>query len=100
MATPTPTILAVFGTRPEVIKLAPVLEALRGHASRARTVLCATGQHRQLVEQAMNIFGLQPDINLDVMEANQSLTGLTARLFERLGAGALVREGGFEPPSP
>lgn len=80
------TILAVVGTRPEVIKMAPVLEALRRHPASPRVVLCATGQHRELVDQTMAVFGLTADVRLDLMEPDQSLAALTARLFERLGA--------------
>jgi len=79
------TILAVAGTRPEVIKMAPVVDALRRCGSRARTVLCNTGQHKHLADQAMAIFNLHPDISLDVMQPDQTLAALTARLFERLG---------------
>lgn len=84
------TVLAVIGTRPEVIKMAPVVEALRSRPSPARVVLCATGQHRELVDQAMAVFGLTADVRLDIMEPDQALSALTARLFERLGA--LTRE--------
>lgn len=79
------TIVAVIGTRPEAIKMAPVIAALRDRAPECRTVVCTTGQHRQLVDEAMAIFGLRADLNLDVMEPNQELSTLTARLFERLG---------------
>jgi UDP-N-acetylglucosamine 2-epimerase (non-hydrolysing) len=79
------TILAVVGTRPEVIKMAPVIDALRRCPERARVVVCATGQHRELVGQAMAVFGLCADVHLDIMEPDQALCTLTARLFERLG---------------
>ena len=78
------TILAVVGTRPEVIKMAPVLQALDAEGARARTVLCSTGQHRELVDQALRIFDLRPDVSLDVMRPNQTLSQLTARLTQAL----------------
>jgi UDP-N-acetylglucosamine 2-epimerase (non-hydrolysing) len=78
------TILAVVGTRPEVIKMAPVLQALDAEGARARTVLCSTGQHRELVDQALRIFDLRPDVSLDVMRPNQTLSQLTARLAQAL----------------
>lgn len=81
-----PNVLVVVGTRPEVIKMAPVIDALKRCATRTRTTVCATGQHHQLVEQALAIFGITADVNLGVMEPAQSLSTLTARLFERLGA--------------
>jgi UDP-N-acetylglucosamine 2-epimerase (non-hydrolysing) len=73
--------LVAFGTRPEVIKLAPVVEALRGHADLA---VCATGQHREMSAQALEAFGIVPDIALDVMRPDQSLNQLAARLLAEL----------------
>ncbi len=91
-------VLVVFGTRPEVIKLAPVIEALRQSAGpdayathRAAStsvafdpVICFTGQHREMVEPFLEIFDLKPDYDLQVMQENQPLAGLTARLLVRL----------------
>lgn len=74
-------VLVVLGTRPEVIKLAPVIEALRGHAD---TVVCATGQHREMLVQAFEAFGIVPEVALDVMRPEQSLNGLAARLLTEL----------------
>jgi UDP-N-acetylglucosamine 2-epimerase (non-hydrolysing) len=78
------TVLVVVGTRPEVIKMAPVVCALREASGRARTVLCSTGQQRELVDQALAIFNLRPDVALDVMEPDQPLARLTAKLFQSL----------------
>jgi len=84
-------VLVVFGTRPEVIKLAPVIEALRQQAGAAdasnasfQPVICFTGQHREMVEPFLEIFDLKPDYDLHVMQENQPLAGLTARLLVRL----------------
>ncbi len=89
-------VLVVFGTRPEVIKLAPVVEALRQPAGRDtrndddanavafEPVICFTGQHREMVEPFLEIFDLKPDYDLHVMQENQPLAGLTARLLVRL----------------
>lgn len=74
-------VLVVAGTRPEVIKLFPVIEALR---PKADTILCTTGQHRELLTQALAAFDLVPDIALDVMEPGQSLNRLAARLIEQM----------------
>jgi UDP-N-acetylglucosamine 2-epimerase len=72
-------ILVIFGTRPEAIKLAPVIAAGRQQPGLdVRT--CVTGQHRQMLDQAMAIFGVTPDIDLDLMKPNQDLATLTARL--------------------
>ncbi len=83
-------ILVVLGTRPEVIKLAPVIAALR--ASRSLSVrLCVTGQHREMLEQTLEAFGILPDDDLAVMEPEQDLSDLTARLLPRL-RDILIRE--------
>jgi len=75
------SVLSVVGTRPEVIKMAPVILALNQHPDEIRSVLCSTGQHRQMLDQALTLFGLEPDYDLDVMQPNQTLSDLTARLF-------------------
>jgi UDP-N-acetylglucosamine 2-epimerase (non-hydrolysing) len=79
-----PKILTVFGTRPEAIKLFPVVRALQA-AGGMETVTCVTAQHRGLLDQVLAIAGLSPDIDLDLMEPGQSLDRLTARLLTGLG---------------
>jgi UDP-N-acetylglucosamine 2-epimerase (non-hydrolysing) len=82
---PDRKVLIVFGTRPEAIKLFPVVAALRATPGLVvRT--CVTAQHRELLDQVLAIAGLTPDVDLDVMEPGQSLYRLTARLLEGLGA--------------
>src|ERR1700754_3209230 len=79
-----PRILTVFGTRPEAIKLFPVVAALKARGDLdVRT--CVTAQHRGLLDQVLSIAGLTPDIDLDIMEPGQSLDRLTARLLIGLG---------------
>jgi UDP-N-acetylglucosamine 2-epimerase len=78
------TVLVVFGTRPEAIKLAPVIAALQAKPN-VRTVVCSTGQHREMLRQVTDLFDITCDVNLDVMEPDQSLSALTARLFTTLG---------------
>lgn len=73
-------ILCMVGTRPEVIKMAPVILALR-RTPWAVVRVCATAQHREMLDEALEIFGIVPDIDLDVMRPNQSLSSLTARLL-------------------
>ena len=95
-------ILVVFGTRPEAIKLFPVINALAAAPGIAvRT--CVTAQHRGLLDQVMTIAGLIPDIDLDLMEPGQSLDRLTARMAKE-GRGVIVylREGsvGVAKPTP
>ena len=77
-------ILCVFGTRPEAIKLFPVVRALRAVPG-LTVVTCVTAQHRGLLDQVLAIAGLVPDIDLDLMEPGQSLDRLTARLLTSLG---------------
>jgi UDP-N-acetylglucosamine 2-epimerase (non-hydrolysing) len=79
-----PKVLVVFGTRPEAIKLFPVVQALEANGGLAvRT--CVTAQHRGLLDQVLEIAGIVPDIDLDVMTPGQSLDDLTARLLTGLG---------------
>lgn len=77
-------ILNIIGTRPEAVKLAPVLKELN-RKENASSVLCVTGQHREMVGQVLNLFEIPADYDLDVMEYNQDLTQLTATLLCRMG---------------
>ena len=76
-------VLLVFGTRPEAIKMAPLVHAARLDGSLELRV-CTTGQHEELVQQALRFFEIQPDYRLSVMRPNQDLAGLTARILESL----------------
>lgn len=78
--------LIVVGTRPEAIKLAPVVAACRARPAEIETVVCLSGQHRELIAPLVEYFQLAPDIELDVMRPNQGLALLTARLLEQLEA--------------
>ncbi len=77
-------ILVVFGTRPEAIKLFPVIQALAAQP-RLAVRTCVTAQHRGLLDQVLAIAGITPDIDLDLMEPGQTLDRLTARLLTSLG---------------
>jgi UDP-N-acetylglucosamine 2-epimerase (non-hydrolysing) len=77
-------VMLVFGTRPEAIKLFPVVLALRAVPG-IDTRVCVTAQHRGLLDQVLEISGITPDIDLDLMQANQSLDQLSARLLLGLG---------------
>lgn len=77
----TKKVLVAFGTRPEAIKMAPVVRALQADP-RAEVVVCATAQHRQMLDQVLEIFKIIPDEDLNVMEPNQSLPRLFSRLLE------------------
>jgi UDP-N-acetylglucosamine 2-epimerase (non-hydrolysing) len=78
-----PRIAVVFGTRPEAIKLAPVVLALRADA-RLETLVCVTGQHRTMLDQTLDTFSIAPDADLNVMQPGQTLAGLTARAITQL----------------
>jgi UDP-N-acetylglucosamine 2-epimerase (non-hydrolysing) len=76
-------VLSIFGTRPEAVKMAPVVRALsqtRGIEAR----VCVTAQHRQMLDQVLDLFGIIPDIDLDLMQPDQSLADLTAAVFRFL----------------
>lgn len=79
------SVTVVFGTRPEAIKMAPVVLALRAEPTIATRVV-VSGQHRQMLDAVLAVFGIRPDADLDVMTANQTLAGLTAKLLSALDA--------------
>ncbi|MEO8350063.1 MAG: UDP-N-acetylglucosamine 2-epimerase (non-hydrolyzing) [Acidobacteriota bacterium] len=72
-------ILIVVGTRPEAVKLAPVIRRLRRQPERFRTVVCATAQHREMLDQVLDLFEIRPDVDLDLMRADQTPNELAAR---------------------
>ncbi len=77
-------VLTAFGTRPEAIKLAPVVLAL-STATNIEHVLCVTGQHRQMLDQVLEAFGLRPDHDLAVTKPGQDLTHVTSAVLEGVG---------------
>jgi len=76
-------VAIIFGTRPEAIKLAPVILALKNDP-RFSCQVCVTAQHREMLDQVLDVFGIKPDVDLDLMEPNQTLAGLTARAVEAI----------------
>ncbi len=76
-------ILSVFGTRPEAIKMAPLVRMLAGR-SELETKICVTGQHRDMLDQVLDIFEIRPDYDLAVMKPNQDLTGVTTDVLQGL----------------
>ncbi|MCU4323687.1 non-hydrolyzing UDP-N-acetylglucosamine 2-epimerase [Acinetobacter schindleri] len=76
-------VLVIFGTRPEAIKMAPLVKALE-EAPNIHTKVCVTGQHKEMLVQVLKIFNIVPDFNLDVMLKNQTLAGLTAKIITEL----------------
>jgi UDP-N-acetylglucosamine 2-epimerase len=79
-------VLIIAGTRPEVIKLAPVVVACRTRPGQFETIYCSTGQHREMLDQANKVFRLQTDMDLGLMAPGQTLAGLTSLLFNALDA--------------
>jgi len=83
-------ILICFGTRPEAIKMAPVVKACLKYKA-IKTRVCVTAQHREMLDQVLDFFEIKPDIDLDLMQKNQSLNQLSARIIEKMDA-VLVSE--------
>ena len=76
-------ILVVFGTRPEAIKMAPLVLELKKHKI-LETLVCVTGQHKEMLDQVMKVFGIKEDSNLDIMKEKQSLTSITTAVLTKL----------------
>ena len=75
--------MTVFGTRPEAIKMAPLALELKKYDN-IESIVCVTAQHRQMLDQVLEIFGITPDYDLDIMKTRQSLIGITTRVLEGL----------------
>ena len=78
-------MLSVFGTRPEAIKMAPVIKALEASKSH-QSIACLTGQHRQMLDQMVDLFDLTVDYDMDIMQLNQTLASITSQVIEKLDA--------------
>ena len=76
-------VMSVFGTRPEAIKMAPLCKVLEA-CPQIDSVVCVTAQHRQMLDQVLEIFEIQPDYDLDIMRERQTLVGITTRVLEGL----------------
>jgi UDP-N-acetylglucosamine 2-epimerase (non-hydrolysing) len=76
-------VLSIFGTRPEAVKMAPVIQALNDRPEIDSRV-CVTAQHREMLDQVLNLFKIKPDIDLNLMRPNQTLAELTAQILEHL----------------
>ena len=79
-------VLCVFGTRPEAIKMAPVVRELRKHPERVEVRVCVTGQHREMLDQVLRLFEIVPDHDLGIMRPDQSLTDVTTAALTGLDA--------------
>lgn len=74
-------IMLVFGTRPEAIKMAPLVKEFQKHPDTFQTIVCVTGQHREMLDQVLNIFDIRPDFDLNIMKQGQDLFDVTARVL-------------------
>ena len=83
MPEPRLRVLSIFGTRPEAVKMAPVIRRLASEP-RVESVVCVTAQHREMLDQVLNLFSIRPDFDLDLMRPDQPLADLTAVLFTGL----------------
>ncbi|WP_025833164.1 non-hydrolyzing UDP-N-acetylglucosamine 2-epimerase [Bacteroides stercorirosoris] len=75
------TIMLVFGTRPEAIKMCPLVKELQKHKNEFKTIVCVTGQHREMLDQVLQIFDIKPDYDLNIMKQGQDLYDITARVL-------------------
>ena len=73
--------MLVFGTRPEAIKMCPLVKEFQKHTDEFNTIVCVTGQHREMLDQVLTIFDVQPDYDLNIMKQGQDLTDVTARVL-------------------
>ena len=74
-------VMLVFGTRPEAIKMAPLVKEFQKHPESFETIVCVTGQHRQMLDQVLQIFDITPDYDLNIMKQGQDLYDVTARVL-------------------
>lgn len=74
-------IMLVFGTRPEAIKMAPLVKEFQKNSDKFETIVCVTGQHRQMLDQVLDLFDIKPDFDLNIMKQGQDLYDVTARVL-------------------
>jgi UDP-N-acetylglucosamine 2-epimerase (non-hydrolysing) len=77
-------VMLIFGTRPEAIKMCPLVKVLKRNPA-FDVKVCVTGQHREMLDSVLDIFGVTPDYDLNIMSSGQTLTDITVRILERLG---------------
>ena len=74
-------IMLVFGTRPEAVKMCPLVKEFRKHPDEFGVTVCVTGQHREMLDQVLTVFGVKPDYDLNIMKEGQDLYDITARVL-------------------
>ena len=94
--------MLVFGTRPEAIKMAPLVKAFQDKKDNFETIVCVTGQHREMLDQVLHLFDIKPDFDLNIMKQGQDLYDITSRVllgmrdvlkFDLLQTGTVVANG-------
>ena len=83
-------VLLVFGTRPEAIKMAPLVHEFKKHPDQFETLVCVTGQHREMLDQVLELFQIVPDVDLNIMKSGQDLYDVTSRVL--LGMRDVIKE--------
>jgi len=78
-------IMLVFGTRPEAIKMAPLIDILKSESDNFELLICVTGQHRYLLDQVLDLFNITPDIDLNIMKFSQNLSDVTCQIILEMG---------------
>lgn len=76
-------VMTIFGTRPEAIKMAPLVKELKDR-DEIENIVCVTAQHRQMLDQVLDVFDIKPDYDLNIMKENQTLLGITLKALESL----------------
>lgn len=84
------TVLLIFGTRPEAIKMCPLVKAFQAEKDAFRTLVCVTGQHREMLDQVLRLFDVRPDYDLNIMQQGQDLYDITSRVL--LGLRDILKE--------
>ncbi|HHT9108355.1 MAG TPA: non-hydrolyzing UDP-N-acetylglucosamine 2-epimerase, partial [Candidatus Wunengus sp. YC64] len=77
-------VMCVFGTRPEAIKLAPVIKELQRHSDSLKSVVAVTAQHRQMLDSVLNVFAIKPDYDMNIMAAGQGLSDITCKVLKNI----------------
>ena len=77
-------VMLIFGTRPEAIKMCPLVKEFQKHSEEFETIVCVTGQHREMLDQVLHLFDVRPDFDLNIMRQGQDLTDVTARVLTGL----------------
>ncbi|WP_370639150.1 non-hydrolyzing UDP-N-acetylglucosamine 2-epimerase [Cohnella sp. REN36] len=77
-------VMTIFGVRPEAIKMAPLILELQKHPGQIEPIVCVTAQHRQMLDQVLEVFGIKPDYDLDIMQSGQTLNDISIRVLQGL----------------